>query len=162
MVTSTRHEWVLLTYRLPREPSAPRLTVWRAVRRLGALQLGDGLVALPHSTRTLEHLQWLAAGVVEHGGAATVWRAQPATSGEHDALEAALRSAADQEYRTMLAEAEAGLAAELDVAERRRLVRRLRGQLRRIRLRDHFDAPTGGAAASAVDRLARSVALVPA
>src|SRR4051812_36197665 len=40
-------EWVLLSYRLPREPSAPRVTVWRKLRRLGAVQLVDGVVPRP-------------------------------------------------------------------------------------------------------------------
>ena len=38
--------WVLLSYRMPREPSTPRIAVWRRLRQLGAAQLGDGLVAL--------------------------------------------------------------------------------------------------------------------
>ena len=38
---------VLLAYRLPREPSGPRVTVWRKLRRLGVAQVLDGLVALP-------------------------------------------------------------------------------------------------------------------
>ena len=40
-------QWVLLCYRLPREPSTPRIAVWRKLKRLGVAQLGDGLVALP-------------------------------------------------------------------------------------------------------------------
>ena len=36
--------WVQLAYRLPREPSAPRLAVWRRLRGLGVAQLLDGLV----------------------------------------------------------------------------------------------------------------------
>ena len=40
-------EWVLLSYRLPREPSTPRIAVWRKLRRLGVAQISDGLVALP-------------------------------------------------------------------------------------------------------------------
>ena len=42
-----RLEWVLLAYRLPREPSTPRIAVWRKLRRQGAVQVLDGLVALP-------------------------------------------------------------------------------------------------------------------
>src|SRR6266540_843167 len=39
-------QWVLLSYRLPREPSTPRIGVWRKLERLGVTRLGDGLVAL--------------------------------------------------------------------------------------------------------------------
>src|ERR687888_50422 len=37
--------WVLLAYRLPREPSTPRSALWRKLRRLGA-----GLVAADYRT----------------------------------------------------------------------------------------------------------------
>ena len=29
-----QHEWVLLVYRLPREPSTPRIALWRSLGRL--------------------------------------------------------------------------------------------------------------------------------
>ena len=40
-------EWLLLAYRMPREPSTPRIAVWRKLGGLGVAKLGDGLVALP-------------------------------------------------------------------------------------------------------------------
>jgi len=49
-----RLDWVLLAYRLPREPSTPRITLWRKLRRLGVVQVLDGLVALPADARTKE------------------------------------------------------------------------------------------------------------
>jgi membrane AbrB-like protein len=51
-------EWVLLSYRMPREPSTPRIAVWRKLKRLGIAQLSDGLVALPADARTREQLEW--------------------------------------------------------------------------------------------------------
>jgi hypothetical protein len=153
---------VLLTYRLPREPSAPRLSLWRAIRQLGALQLGDGLVALPHSPRNLEHLQWLAADIVEHDGTAGVWHARADMSRDHEAHVGAMQASADDEYRAVLDEAEAVGAGHGSAADRRRVVRRLRGQLRRIGSRDHFDAPAGPLARAAVDRLARATEAVEA
>lgn len=54
-------QWVLLAYRLPREPSTPRIALWRALRRLGVGQLTDDLVALPADSRTREQFEWLAA-----------------------------------------------------------------------------------------------------
>jgi hypothetical protein len=157
VVTSSRPDWVLLTYRLPREPSAPRLSLWRAIRRLGALQLGDGLVALPHSPRNLEHLQWLAADIAEHDGTASVWHARPDSTHDNHAHMTQMRASADEEYRAVLDEAESVTAGAMSATERRRATRRLRGQLRRIALRDHFHAPTGALARAAVEDLARSV-----
>jgi hypothetical protein len=31
--------WILISYRIPREPSTKRIAVWRRLRRLGALQI---------------------------------------------------------------------------------------------------------------------------
>src|SRR5712691_6939914 len=68
-----RTSWVLLAYRLPREPSTPRSALWRKLRRLGAAQLLDGLAALPLDARNREQLEWLADEIVEAGGEATTW-----------------------------------------------------------------------------------------
>jgi hypothetical protein len=146
-------EWAFLLHRLPREPSAPRIALWRALRRLGAVLVGDGLVALPADPRSIEHLQWLAADVVEHGGTASVWRARPVAAGDGDRLAELARAAADDEYRGIHAEAAGALAS--DEPERRRTLRRLRGRLRRIAARDFFGAPGGPAARAAVERLAK-------
>jgi len=162
-------DWVFLTYRLPREPSAPRLSLWRAIRRLGALQVSDGLVALPRSTRNLEQLQWLAADIREHDGSSAVWLARPDTARDHAAYIATMRSGIDDEYAAVLAEARALLDREprhrddpVDASERRRALRRLRQQLRRISARDYFEAPGGEPARDAVERLARVAEAVPA
>src|SRR5881396_4217586 len=68
-----RTAWVLLAYRLPREPSSPRIALWRKLKRLGAAQVLDGLVALPLDSRTREQLEWLAEEVTDAGGEATIW-----------------------------------------------------------------------------------------
>jgi len=152
-------DWVLLQHRLPREPSAPRIALWRAIRRLGALLLADGLVALPASARTIEHFEWLAAGIEEQGGTASVWVASPTTGSTTARLIEQARAATDDEYRAVMRDAE---APDLTVAERRRLLRRLRAELRRIGSRDYFGAETGLAARARVDELARIGEAVPA
>jgi hypothetical protein len=132
------------------------------MRRLGALQLGDGLVALPYSPRNLEHLQWLAADIAEHDGTASVWHARTDSSRDDHAHRTQMRASADEEYTAVLEEAESTSALATSAAERRRATRRLRGQIRRIALRDHFHAPTGPLARAAVENLARSVEVVRA
>src|SRR5438094_2848941 len=120
-------EWVLLAYRLPREPSTPRIALWRKLRRLGAVQLVDGLVALPADAATIEAFDWLAEEVVEAGGEAWTFQARPGSKRQHAALRLQIDDAVRDEYRALSASARAA-ASEPS----RRTVERLRRELRRI------------------------------
>src|SRR5207244_8948369 len=95
---SKRRQWVLLAYRLPREPSTPRIALWRRLRRLGVVQLMDGVVALPLDARTREQLEWLADEVVDAGGDATLWLAEAASAAQERALATRLAAAVAEEY----------------------------------------------------------------
>lgn len=128
-------EWTLLAYRLPREPSTPRIAVWRKLRRLGAVQLVDGLVALPATARNREQLDWIADEVVDADGEAWTWTAVPGSKDQHTLLATRMSSAAAEEYAAVLGEAQQ-LAA--DGSPPRRAVERLQRELRRIEDRDHF------------------------
>lgn len=143
--------WVMLCYRLPREPSTPRITVWRKLKRLGVAQLADGLVALPADARTREHLEWIAQEITDAGGDASIWLAQPATTGQERTIAARMAEARTQEYTTITAEAHA--AAAVPDRERRRTGLRLRAELRRITRRDYFPPPHRDTAQAAVRAL---------
>ncbi|MEU8242481.1 Chromate resistance protein ChrB [Actinoplanes missouriensis] len=144
--------WVLLAYRMPREPSRPRIAVWRKLERLGVARLGDGLVALPADARTREQFDWTAEEVVEAGGTATVWLAAPSTMAQEQQIAAAMREARAAEYQAVIDEAAAArTGAE---PERTRAVRRLRSELHRIGRRDFFPPHEREAARAAVRALA--------
>src|SRR5687767_8578830 len=98
-------DWVLLAYRMPREPSTPRISVWRKLRKLGAVQLVDGLVALPADPATVEAFDWLADEVIEAGGEAWTWRGQPGSKQQQAALRTRLTDAVAEEYQALAAEA---------------------------------------------------------
>src|SRR5215211_6898499 len=100
----TRAQWVLLAYRLPREPSTPRIAVWRKLKRLGAAQLLDGLVALPLDSRTREQLEWLAEEVGEAGGEASIWIGELGLASQERQLATRMRDAVAGEYRVVIAE----------------------------------------------------------
>jgi hypothetical protein len=143
---------VLLAYRLPREPSNPRVAVWRKLERLGVARLGDGLVALPADARTREQIDWLAEEILEAGGTSTVWLATPGSAAQERMIAQAMRATRAAEYRAVSDQARA--AAGGAAAERMRVLRRLRGELRRIARRDFFPPPEREAARAAVDALA--------
>ena len=148
-------EWAFLLHRLPREPSAPRIALWRSLRRLGAVLLSDGLVALPASARTVEHLEWLAASIEEQGGSASVWQARPTASHNGERLVGQSLMAVEDEYLGVIRQVEAAQTA--DRADANKAVRRLRGELRRVATRDFFGAPSAGRAREAVERLAKQL-----
>jgi len=130
-------EWVLLTYRLPREPSTPRSAVWRKLRKLGVVQISDGLVALPASARTREQLEWVAEEVIDAGGTAGIWLARPATRAQENVLAETMTEARATEYQAVIAAA-AAVADDSDAPARVSSLRRLRNELRAIQRRDYF------------------------
>lgn len=146
--------WVLLAYRLPREPSTPRIGVWRQLRRLGVAQISDGLVAVPLDARTRERLEWLAGEVVEHGGEATVWIGQPGSAAQERGLIDRMTRKIERAYEAIEKEARSLLA---DQASSRRTVARLRRELRRVELGDHFPSPARQRANAAVDLLGQAL-----
>jgi hypothetical protein len=150
-----RAAWVLLAYRLPREPSTPRIALWRKLRRLGAAQVLDGLAALPLDARNREQLEWLADEVVEAGGEATIWVGELASAAQERQLAGRMATAVAGEYRAVIEDA---AAAHADPSgPRRRTLGRLRRELHRIRARDYFPPPERELARQAVDELAALV-----
>lgn len=147
--------WVLFAYRLPREPSTPRIALWRRLKRLGVGQLLDGLVALPLESRTREQFEWLADEVVEAGGEATIWIAHPGSAAQGRALAARMAEAVAVEYRAVIAAAEA--AGDEGAVQARRTLARLRRELHRIGARDYFPPPERELARQAVEQLAASL-----
>jgi hypothetical protein len=147
--------WVFLVYRLPREPSTPRISVWRKLRRLGAAQLQDGLITLPLDSRNREQMEWIADEVIEAGGEAQIWLAESATAAQERALASSMTSAIDDEYRLIIAAARE--ARQEDSTSRLRTLKRLRKELARVRARDYFGTSVRDAAKTSVDGLARGV-----
>jgi hypothetical protein len=148
---SERTAWVLLAYRLPREPSTPRSALWRKLRRLGAVQVLDGLAALPLDARNREQLEWLADEVVEADGEATIWIGELAAAAQERELALRMTEEVAADYRVLIAEAAA--AREQPAGQRSRTLGRLRRELRRIRARDYFPPPERELARQAVEEL---------
>ena len=150
--------WVLLVYRIPREPSRHRVAVWRKLRDLGALYLQDGVAALPEDAVTREQMEWLQLRVREAGGEATLWEGRPGTVAEEAGLVEDFRHSREEAYRAIMAEAErlrrkaqmggGGVWEQLGKLER---------EFRAERRRDYFRSPLRLEAASTL-RAAREVA----
>lgn len=94
--------WLLLVYRIPREPTAGRVYVWRKLKQLGAMSIQDAAWALPRTSRAREQLQWLAAEISELGGEAMLWEAEQLYATNADSLRQQFIEPVEAEYRNIL------------------------------------------------------------
>ena len=151
--------WLILIYRLPREPSRPRVAAWRKLKALGALYLQDGVVVLPEYAVTREQLEWLQLQIREANGEATLWQAQPNTSKENKELVDAFRSSREEAYRTLIAGAKriqrkAELGGSKTLPEE---LGKLEREFRMERRRDYFRSPLRKEADSALRAARKAV-----
>jgi hypothetical protein len=70
IATDDRQEWLLITYRLPAEPSRHRVAAWRKLRKVGAVSLKQAAWALPGRREFLEAVNRAVALVERAGGEA--------------------------------------------------------------------------------------------
>ena len=95
--------WLLLVYKVPNEPSARRVYVWRKLKGLGAILLQDSAWVLPATDRTREKLQWLATEIKDMAGEATLWEAQQLFTGQDRNLVQEFTEQVDAIYSGILA-----------------------------------------------------------
>ena len=167
IVTDVR--WVVLVVRVPAQPSRHRVAIWRELRRMGAVALGQGSWVAPDVGAVAEGL----ARVVELGrrGEGEVLVLDAVGRGEVDrARLAALFTAARQEdwaeFLADCAKFDAEIDKEIRIAkftlaeleEEEQSLERLRRWYRDLQTRDVFGAPSAGEAEQqlkhCVDRLA--------
>ncbi len=129
------NSWLLLLYKVPSEPTARRVYIWRKLKRLGAILLHDAAWVLPDNARTREQFQWLAGEIADMGGEAHLWQSRLALPGQNEALVRQFVEqveAAYQEVRAGLAHRERDLAA-------------LAQQYQQVRQKDYFGSKLGQA-----------------
>jgi vacuolar-type H+-ATPase subunit I/STV1 len=155
--------WLLLTYKLPAEPSSARVAVWREVRRSGALQLPQSVVAFPDTEEFRRALGRVRAVVGEVGGSAVAVRAEPLGVDDDARLAAAWNEARVAEYSELTSECEK-LVAEIDkefakekftlaeLDEEEAELEKLRRWHERIRARDLHGCEGGPEADAALER----------
>jgi hypothetical protein len=96
--------WIVLTYKVPREPTANRVFVWRKLKQLGAIALQDAAWVLPATPKTQEHFQWLAAEIAELGGEARLWLSTLQLEISEDTLRKQFEAQVESEYKEILAQ----------------------------------------------------------
>ena len=95
--------WLLLVYKIPREPTAGRVYVWRKLKQLGAILLQDAVWVLPASARTREQFQWLSAEIAELDGEASLFVSEFALGHDDVVLRQRFEAPITKAYKEILA-----------------------------------------------------------
>lgn len=125
--------WLLLIYKVPREPTASRVYVWRKLQQLGAIALQDAAWVLPKTIRTEEQFQWLASEISERGGDAILMEATQLYATDAERIRKQFVETADSGYRELLA---ALKKKRCDLAA-------LSKRFQEIQSQDYFSSPLG-------------------
>jgi hypothetical protein len=130
---STLVTWLILQSKLPVEPSARRVYIWRKLKRLGAVYHQDSVWVLPNTAYTREQFRWLAAEIIEMGGEATLWESSLLQGISEDALIRQFQEQVNPGYQEIL-DLLQSKADNLDSLSR---------QYQQIILKDYFHSELG-------------------
>lgn len=155
-------EWLLFVYKLPAEPAAGRVGLWRKLKALGAVYLQSGVCLLPKTGDHVRRLKILENEATELGGEALLLETVAFDAAQKTKVIERFRADRDDQYREFIGKCDAfdaEIAKEFriekftyaELEEEDAELRKLQSWLERIRKLDFYDAPLGKEAA---DRLA--------
>lgn len=159
------HAWLLLIYTLPKEPASVRTTIWREVRRLGALSLQHAVCLLPHDEANRVAYARLRRRIEEYGGEATILETRSPDEGWQRMIIDRFNAARDEEYEEVVDETERfreeiarerrkGKFTFAELEDEESNLERLRKYLAQVEARDSFGAPGHIAAVREVEHCA--------
>jgi hypothetical protein len=96
-------EWLMFSYWLPPEPSRKRVSVWRQLKKIGALSTGAGWL-LPNTDPFSKNFSELARNVEEMGGTANLYLVNHFTEEQEQRTIAKFQQEREKEYSELIAE----------------------------------------------------------
>jgi hypothetical protein len=153
-------DWIVFSYSLPAKAgSTPRVTLWRRLKRYGAISPTGSVYVLPATAECVEAFQWLAQEIQQAQGEALVMHV-PQFAGLSDAQVMGLFNEARQaEYEEIEVQGVV-LAQQLDegvgeAAAVRPILEKLQKQHAEIARIDYFHCAKGVAVAAQLSSLAQ-------
>ncbi|MBR2690955.1 MAG: chromate resistance protein ChrB [Aquamicrobium sp.] len=160
--------WLLLTYKVPPEPAAKRIALWRKLKGMGAVYLQNGVCLLPKTDDHIRRLKMIENDILEMAGESVILETVALDRAQEDKVVQRFRADRDDQYREFLgrcADFETEIAKEVainkftyaELDEEDADLRKLQGWLEKIRKLDFYAAPL---AEEAAERLRACEALL--
>ena len=95
-------EWLTINYMLPKEPSRVRVSIWRKLKKSGAVILSQSVWVLPMSKDNEVFMEDISNEILKNGGEAYLMKMAPHDEGTSERIIATFDRARDEEYREFL------------------------------------------------------------
>ena len=153
--------WLLMTYKVPPEPAAKRVALWRRLKGMGAVYLQNGVCLLPKTDDHVRRLKMLENDIAEMDGDAVILEAVALDRGQQEKVVARFKADRDDAYREFIDKCddfETEIAKETaaqhftynELEENDVELKKLQGWLEKIKKLDFYG---GGLATDATARL---------
>ncbi|HZQ99158.1 MAG TPA: Chromate resistance protein ChrB [Chloroflexota bacterium] len=111
-----RHEggWLVLVYRVPVEPSNARVSVWRELKRLGALYLQQCVCVVPNRPELAAGLARARDKIARFGGSSNLFVVPRVDPDEEAALIQQFRDLSAKQYAEIVEECETKFVKEVE------------------------------------------------
>jgi CRISPR/Cas system-associated endoribonuclease Cas2 len=148
----TTSSWLLLTYKVPPEPSKARVAIWRRIRSLGAVYIQNSICVLPTSTEHQRQLRMVQSEIERAGGEAVIFETLALDRKQEQLVIERFKHDRDQDYEEFLDKC-ADYKKEIDkevrachytfaeLKENDEDLKKLKNWLERIKALDFYAAP---------------------
>ncbi|WP_324423391.1 Chromate resistance protein ChrB [Ottowia sp.] len=149
---TTTSAWLLLTYKVPSEPSKVRVAIWRRIRSLGAVYIQNSICVLPASTEHQRQFRMVQSEIERGGGEAVIFETLALDPKQEERVVAYFKKDREQDYEEFLdkcADYKKEVAKEVDadhytfaeLKENDEDLKKLKNWLERIKTLDFYGAP---------------------
>ncbi|VVO33901.1 Chromate resistance protein ChrB [Pseudomonas fluorescens] len=94
--------WLLITYKVPAEPTTKRIALWRRVKAMGAVYLQSGVCLLPKTDDHVRRLQMIENDIAGMGGDCVILETVALDRAQEDKVVARFKADRDDQYREFL------------------------------------------------------------
>lgn len=161
-------KWLMLSYKVPSEPSRKRVYVWRKLKELGAVYLQQGVGILPESSGYRQNLEVLREEIKSMEGECTLAELSFLTLSDEEDIIQEFEKLRNEEYAELIEQCE-GIIFELEretqrgkytfaeIEENEEDLTKILRWIEKIKTRDFFNASGRSEAEATIEKAQRAL-----
>lgn len=162
-----KRKWIVINYNLPTEPSRPRVSTWRNLRKLGALNIQQSMWIMVDNEENLSALAEISRYIESNNGDTLLMESIFFEERHDEKIISSFNTLRDEEYTEYIHECDKYLQelekeksiekytfAELEEEEEE--LQKLISWYQKIKTRDIFNAPEGNTAKERTDQIKKA------